>query len=184
MYVRIIYHKPTFTGVYLNWTSLTSRKYKISLIYCLCDRIWRFCREPNERDLELKKLKQTLIKNEYPEHIINKEIEKFIKNRTDKEQQQEQQFAEQQQATVEKQNKYIVLPYSNNKVDAFASKLTKPNMHHLVHISSSLKLLVLISVLEFLLLIPRYSQLFKTQTVSILYEFTVLILLYFFLFAI
>jgi len=75
--------------------------------------------------LSLKKLKQTLIKNEYPGHIINKEIEKFIKNRTDKEQQQEQQFAEQQQATVEKQKKYIVLPYSNNKVDAFASKLTK-----------------------------------------------------------
>ena len=35
-----IYHKPTFTGVYLNWTNLTSRKYKISLIYCLCDRIY------------------------------------------------------------------------------------------------------------------------------------------------
>jgi hypothetical protein len=102
-FTTTIYHRPTFTGVYLNWTSLTSRKYKISLIYCLSDRIWRICREPNERDLELKKLKQTLIKKEYPEHIINKEIEKFIKNRTDKEQQQEQQFAEQQQATVEKQ---------------------------------------------------------------------------------
>jgi hypothetical protein len=45
--------------------------------------------------LELKKLKQTLIKNEYPEQIINKEIEKFTKNRTDKEQQQEKQFSEQ-----------------------------------------------------------------------------------------
>ena len=38
-----LYHKPTFTGVYLNWTSLTSRKYKISLIYCLSDRIWKIC---------------------------------------------------------------------------------------------------------------------------------------------
>jgi hypothetical protein len=48
-------------------------------------------------------------------NVNNKEIEKFIRNRTNKEQQQEQQFAEQQQATVEKQKKYIVLPYSNNK---------------------------------------------------------------------
>lgn len=39
-----IYHKPTFTGVYLNWTSLTSIRYKISLIYCLCDRIWKICK--------------------------------------------------------------------------------------------------------------------------------------------
>ena len=77
-----LYHKPTFTGVYLNWTSLTSRKYKISLIYCLSDRIWKICQDQNERALEFDKLKQTLIKNEYPEHVIDKEIEKFIKNRS------------------------------------------------------------------------------------------------------
>ena len=117
-----IYHKPKFTGVYLNWTSLTSRKYKISLIYCLCDRIWKICQAQEDRDLELKKLKQILAKNEYPDHIINQEIEKFVKNRTTNEQQQTPQT---QQATVEKTKKYIVLPYSNNKVDAFADKLTK-----------------------------------------------------------
>ena len=35
----VLYHKKTFTGTYLNWTSLTDRKYKIGLIYCLLDRI-------------------------------------------------------------------------------------------------------------------------------------------------
>jgi hypothetical protein len=55
-------------------------------------------------------LKQILAKNENPDHIINKEIDKFIENRTTKEQQQTPQA---QQATVEKQKKYIVLPYSN-----------------------------------------------------------------------
>jgi hypothetical protein len=54
-----IYHKPTFTGVYLNWTLLTSRKYKISLIYCLCDRIWKICSNTEEREIEIKKLKNT-----------------------------------------------------------------------------------------------------------------------------
>ena len=29
------YRKPTFTGVMLNWNSLTSIKYKLGLIYCL-----------------------------------------------------------------------------------------------------------------------------------------------------
>jgi predicted GIY-YIG superfamily endonuclease len=152
-----IYHKPTFTGVYLNWTSLTSRKYKISLIYCLCDRIWKICQDPNERDLEFNKLKHTLIKNEYPELVIDKEIEKFIKNRTQntkapnevliveeqpQNDEQTQQTAQdqdelektrlfeelpkpQQQPPKEKQKKYIVLPYSNHKVDEFAGRLTK-----------------------------------------------------------
>jgi hypothetical protein len=121
-FTTTIYHKPTFTGVYLNWTSLTSRKYKVSLIYCLCDRIWKICKDQQDRDLEIKKLKQILAKNEYPDHIINKEVDKFIKNRTTREQQQTPQA---QQATVEKQKKYIVLPYSNNKMDAFADRLTK-----------------------------------------------------------
>jgi hypothetical protein len=33
-YERTVYHKKTFNGVYLNWTSLTSRKYKVGLINC------------------------------------------------------------------------------------------------------------------------------------------------------
>ena len=59
---------------------MTSKKYKISLIYCLCDRFWKICQR---QDLEFEKLKQTLLKNEYPDHIIDKEISKFIKNRND-----------------------------------------------------------------------------------------------------
>ena len=78
-----LYHKPTFTGVYLNWTSLTTKKYKINLIYCLCDRICKICQRQEDKDLEFEKLKQTLLKNEYPDHIIDKEISKFIKNRND-----------------------------------------------------------------------------------------------------
>jgi hypothetical protein len=71
-------------------------------------------------------LKLTLAKNEYPDQIINKEMDKFIKNRTIREQQthaSEQPIAQQQ--TVEKQKRYIVLPYSNHRVDAYAERLTK-----------------------------------------------------------
>jgi hypothetical protein len=53
-------------------------------------------------------------------------MDKFIKNRTIREQQthaSEQPIAQQQ--TVEKQKRYIVLPYSNHKVDAYAERLTK-----------------------------------------------------------
>ncbi len=33
-YETTVYHRKTFNGVYLNWTSLTSRKYKVGLINC------------------------------------------------------------------------------------------------------------------------------------------------------
>ena len=155
-YSTKMYHKPTFTGVYLNWTSLTSRKYKISLIYCLCDRIWKICQNQDEREAEFNKLKQTLLRNEYPAHIIDKEIAKYISNRsintsqTQTEQleniEQEdddrepindrnqneldntrlfEELPKQQQPTREKQKRYIVLPYSNHKVDEFAGRLTR-----------------------------------------------------------
>ena len=37
------YHKDTFTGVYLNLRSLTARKYKVSLIKLILNRIFRIC---------------------------------------------------------------------------------------------------------------------------------------------
>ncbi|MBI3220718.1 MAG: hypothetical protein HYZ44_14480, partial [Bacteroidetes bacterium] len=66
---------------YLNWTSLTSRKYKIGLIKCLCDRIWKICDKVEDRELEIKKLKHILAKNEYPEKLVDAEIDKFIKRK-------------------------------------------------------------------------------------------------------
>jgi hypothetical protein len=81
-YRTSLYHKKTFTGVYLNWTSLTSRKYKIGLIKCLCDRIWKICDRVEDRELEIKKLKHILAKNEYPEKVVDAEIDKFIKRKS------------------------------------------------------------------------------------------------------
>ncbi len=42
-FVSTLYRNKTFTGVYLHWNSLTSRKYKIGLIKILFDRIWKIC---------------------------------------------------------------------------------------------------------------------------------------------
>jgi hypothetical protein len=50
-YKTTLYRKKTFIGVYLNLTSLTSRKYKIGLIQCLLDRIWSICIEEKDRNV-------------------------------------------------------------------------------------------------------------------------------------
>ena len=115
-----MYHKKTFTGTYLNWTSLTDRKYKIGLIYCLLDRIWKICFDQEARDLEVSKLKIILAKNEYPSHIIEKEINKFITNRS---KQTIQSVEQQHSTTTNKTVKYIVLPHVNSKVIDFGKRL-------------------------------------------------------------
>jgi hypothetical protein len=53
-YYTTLYRKKTFTGVYLNWTSLTSRKYKLGLIYYLMDRIWKIVTDIEQRDIEIR----------------------------------------------------------------------------------------------------------------------------------
>jgi hypothetical protein len=87
---------------------------------------------------QFKKLKNTLLKNEYPEKVIDLEINKFIKNRSKPiensyldstinqtttsessfEQQQIQQLIKQ-----DKQKRFIMLPYCNSKAEKFADRL-------------------------------------------------------------
>jgi hypothetical protein len=117
-YVTTSYHKKTFTGVYLNWNSLTARRYKIGLIKCLLHRIWMICTEKEDRDLEIKQLKHTLEENKYPSHIIEKEFNNFEKRRLKKE--LERATSENRTEDRETSNelkrdmkRFIVLPYVN-----------------------------------------------------------------------
>ena len=112
-YATTIYHKKTFTGVYLNWKSLTARKYKIGLINCLLDRIWKICTNQSDRDAEVSKLKTILAKNEYPNNVIDGTIDKFIAR-----------ISLPSQPKPKKEIKrFIVLPYVNRKVEEFAVRL-------------------------------------------------------------
>ena len=119
-----IYRKPTFTGVYLNWTSLTSRRYKISLIYCLLGRAWKICDEVSERMKELQRLKEILLKNEYPEHVIDHEFEKFIRSRSRESSQQDNTLQTTPDELVT-HTRYIVLPFVSREAESFAIRLKK-----------------------------------------------------------
>ena len=100
--------------VHLNWTSLTSKKYKLGLIYCLLDRIWKICSEEDKRNTEIEKLRLILAKNDYPDFVVNREISKFIANRT---------AAIEPTPTCQKAPRWIVLPYSSHKAEGFAKRL-------------------------------------------------------------
>ena len=94
-YRTTVYRKKTFTGVYLKWTSLTTRKYKLGLIYCLLDRAWKICPDQQEREKEINKLRSILAMNEYPERVVEEEIAKFIRNRQTTTENEHQQAAQQ-----------------------------------------------------------------------------------------
>ena len=113
-YSTTIYRKKTFTGVYLNWTSLTARRYKISLIRCLAERIWRICSEEKERHAELAKLKIILERNEYPADVIDRSLSKFLENKA------RQVIAPEPEKPVKR---FLKLPYVNRKCEDYAHRL-------------------------------------------------------------
>ena len=68
------YHKSTYTGLLLNFKSFTSFSYKISLIKCLIDRLFKICNSWNSFHNDIENIKSNLIKNAYPSFLIDKVI--------------------------------------------------------------------------------------------------------------
>jgi hypothetical protein len=119
-YSTSVYHKPTFTGVYLNWTSLTATRYKLALIRCHAERTWRICSEAEDRLKEIEKLKLILYKNNYPVDVVERAIGEFLESKASPPQQKEPET---------RRKRYLKLPYVGNKCDSFAHDIKKHVEH-------------------------------------------------------
>ena len=72
------YHKSTYTGLLLSFKSFTSFSYKISLIKCLIDSMFKICNNWNSFHSDIENIKSNLIKNVYPPFLIVKDIKKCL----------------------------------------------------------------------------------------------------------
>ena len=122
-----IYRKKTFTGVMLNWNSLTSKRYKINLIGCLLTRAYNICSDLSKLHLEIEKIKQILSKNDYPMDTIDTQIKKFLNKKMDqneaKKVQERKELLKLEQ--LKQKTIYLVLPYINVEIEKFGSELSK-----------------------------------------------------------
>ena len=65
-----VYHKPTFTGMYLQWHLHCPVKCKVGLVRCLVNRALRICLDGKLNKLEF--LKELFLRNGYSIGIVNK----------------------------------------------------------------------------------------------------------------
>ena len=72
------YQKLTYTGLLLNFKSFTSFSYKISLIKCLIDRLFKICNNWNSFRNDMENIKSNLIQNPYLPFLFNKVIKKYF----------------------------------------------------------------------------------------------------------
>ncbi|CAF4410745.1 unnamed protein product, partial [Didymodactylos carnosus] len=73
-YETTIYRKPMDTGLYMLYESNQCRIYKLGLIRTLAIRILRICSSNEFVKIELKKLRQLMIINGYPNNVIRRAI--------------------------------------------------------------------------------------------------------------
>ena len=98
---RAVYRKPTWTGLYLNFTSFCPLQYKRTLVRTLYHRATQIC-TPDRITEELDLLKTVLKANSYPEQFIMKHL--TIKPKGDK------------ITTVPKKTVFLQVPYTGETV--------------------------------------------------------------------
>ena len=110
------HYKSTYTGLLLNFKSYTSFSYKISLIKCLIDRLFKICNNWNSFHNDIENIKSNLIKNAYPPFLIDKVIKKYL----------DYKFSSNQNQLKDKSDvHYFKLPYIGNLSHHIKNKLSK-----------------------------------------------------------
>ena len=80
-----VYVKDTDRGIYLNYNSYCSEKYKLSIIKTLIHRAYKLCSKWVTFTLEVERIKQNLINSSYPQRIVEDTIKNVINNLINKE---------------------------------------------------------------------------------------------------
>ena len=110
------YRKSTYTGVLLNFKSFTSSSFKISLVKCLLDRLFKICNNWNSFHNDIENIKSNFIKNAYPPFLIDKAIKKYL----------DYKFSSNQNQLKDKSDVYYFkLTYISNLPHNIKNKLSK-----------------------------------------------------------
>ena len=73
-----IYHKPTSTDLFTNYSSFLPENYKYSALQTLVHRTLKLCSNFSNITIELDTLQKVFIRNGYPPDEVNKFIKKLI----------------------------------------------------------------------------------------------------------
>ena len=72
-FIRSVYRKPTFTGLYLQWNSFAPTQQKVSLLRSLTSRAVKICSD-SMLSQELDKLRNIFLDNGYPSLVIERAV--------------------------------------------------------------------------------------------------------------
>ena len=80
--ITSVFRKETFTGLLTNYLSYTPFAYKISLVKTLIHRAYSICNSGVKFDLDIRKLKHFLSRNQFPPDLVDREVKKYLSNKS------------------------------------------------------------------------------------------------------
>ena len=111
-FLTIVYHKPTFTGLYIHWDSFCSKKQKLNLIKTLTHRTLIICSE-SKLDDEVEFIPGTLCNSGFPEDIVQSVIRDKISD-----------FSKIKPNSVQRYPIYLRLSWLGDISDKFANQIS------------------------------------------------------------
>ena len=78
LFVTSVYRKPTFSGVYTNYSSFLPEIYKTGLVRTLLFRLYTICSDWSLVHSEIEHLRTVMIRNAYPDRLIDNVIKRFL----------------------------------------------------------------------------------------------------------
>ena len=119
-----VFRKPTFSGVFTNFSSYMPKTYKLGLVYTLIFRCFNLCSSYENFHKEISELKEIFKKNGYPSDFIDFCIKKFLNKLYTK---------KQVYLTAEKKKLLIVLPFLGSLSFKIRKRLSSCLKKHLPH---------------------------------------------------
>ena len=129
-----IYRKPTFSGLYLKWSSFIPKQFKINLLTCLLNRAWRICSNSDLFHKEVIFIKDTLSANGYPSTFVNTITQKFINRKQSND-------IKEIHCGPDKKNVFLSLPYKGSH----STKLKRQLNRLFAKLAPSVKLNIIFS---------------------------------------
>ena len=109
-----VFHKSTYSGLYLQWSSFVPKQYKLGLVNCLLYRAWKICSDEEYFNEEINFIKKILSANGYPFNFLNSCIHKFLKSKYST-----------KVTDVKLKDVYLSLPYKGKQSISLRRQLTK-----------------------------------------------------------
>ena len=76
-----VYRKPTDTGACLNYDSCCPQRYKIGVIKNFLHRAYSVCSSWKAFTVEIERITQLLVNNNFPNKVINQTVQQFLDNK-------------------------------------------------------------------------------------------------------